>query len=201
MLTFLLSTVGLFLIFLILLFTGIVKKRRKPVYLSLLFLLLAIFTGIYTGFLFARKAYQKLKTVKTENPFRGRTGMEIYTALFDKPATNCVTVINKADQLVPRFDCCIWLEFTTCAKELARIITKKQLKPIESEIEPIGNSIVQITEKDIPDYSPRPKWFNPQNLGEGFITLRKYNPDDPNHDLILYFSKDSTHAFYCDMAE
>jgi hypothetical protein len=187
MLTFFLITVALLLFFIVLLLIGIVKKSRKPVYIAIFFFLLAIPSGIYTGFLFARKAYQKIKTTKIENPLK-RSGMEMYTALLGQPETNCVTVINSQDQYIPKVDCCIWLEFTTCPKELARIIAQKDLSPLMGD-------------NSIPDYSPKPKWFVPEKLGAEHIILRKNNPDDPNHDLILYFSKDSTRAFYCDMAE
>ena len=200
MLTFFLLTAGLLLLFIILLLIGIVKKSRKPVYIAIFFFLLAVPSGIYTGFLFAQKAYKKIKTTKIENPLK-RSGMEMYTALLGKPETNCVTVINSQDAYIPRIDCCIWLEFTTCAKELARIIAQKELKPLKPETRYQGDSSAVITENSIPDYSPRPQWFVPENLGTGYKILRKNNPDDPNHDLILYFSKDSTRAYYCDMAE
>jgi hypothetical protein len=201
MITFLLLTVGLIFFFIVLLFVGIAKKRRKPIYISLIFFLLAIPSGLYTSFLFAQKAYEKIKTTKIENPFKRRTGIEIYTALFDKPETNCVTVINSLDPTIPKVDCCIWLEFTTCPRELARIIADKELKAEETVGRHKGGPQDSTVIVDIPDYSPRPDWFAPENLGTGYKTLRKYDPDDPNHDLILYFSKDSTRAYYCDMAE
>jgi hypothetical protein len=201
MLLFLLLTIGLLFLFIVLLFVGISQKKRKPIYIGLVFFLLAIPAGLYTSFLFAQKAYEKIKNAKIENPLK-RSGMEIYTGLFGKSETNCVTVINSQDAYIPKVDCCIWLEFTTCPKELARIIAKKELKPIESESGSSRDSSVAGTIKNsIPNYSPKPKWFVPENLGAGYITRRKYNPDDPNHDLILYFSKDSARAFYCDMAE
>lgn len=201
MLTFFLLTVGLLLLFIILLLVGIVKRSRKTVYIAIFFFLLAIPAGIYTGFVFAQKAYKKIKTTKIENPLI-RSGMEMYTALLGKPETNCVTVINSQDAYIPRIDCCIWLEFTTCPKELARIIAKQELKPLRSGTRYQGDSsVAEITGDYLPDYSPRPKWFEPQNLGTGYKIRRKNNPDDPNHDLILYFSKDSTRAYYCDMAE
>jgi hypothetical protein len=201
MLPFLLLTISFFLLFVVLLFVGISQKKRKPIYIGLIFFLLAIPAGLYTSFLFAQKAYEKIKAAKIENPLK-RTGMEIYTAVLDEPTLNCVTVINSQDAYIPKIDCCIWLEFITCPKELVRIIVKKELKPLESEKRFNGDSSVAvITEDGMPDYSPRPKWFEPKNLGADYITLRKYNPDDPNHDLILYFSKDSTRAYYCDMAE
>lgn len=201
MLPFLLLTIGFFLLFVVLLFVGISQKKRKPVYIGLIFFLLAIPAGLYTSFLFAQKAYEKIKAAKIENPLK-RTGMEIYTALLDKPTPNCVTVVNSQDAYIPKIDCCIWLEFITCPEELARIIAKKELKPIESETHfNKDSSIAEITGNSIPDYSPKPQWFAPENLGAGYKRARRYNPDDPNHDLILYFSKDSTHAYYCDMAE
>ncbi len=187
MLTFILITVGFIIIFGVLLLLGIVKKSRQAVYFSLLFLLFAIGTGIYTGFLFASKAYNKIKKTKIDNPFK-RTGMEMYTAVLGKPETNCVTVINSQDAYIPKIDCCIWLEFTTCPNEIKRVIIEKELKPSTQS----GN---------IPEYSPQPEWFIPENLGAGFKIMRKYDPEDPNHDLILYFAKDSTRAYYCDMAE
>ena len=181
MLTFLLLTAGLFIVFVFLLFTGIIKKSRKAVYFSLLFLLFAIGTGIYTGFLFARKAYHVIRTGK--NPLK-RSGIEMYTALLGKPETNCVTVINSKDQYVPKLDCCIWLEFNTCAAELKRIIA---LQPYEkSTPEP-------------PGYGPMPEWFKPESLGAGSNALY-YSPDS-NHGYSLYFSKDSTQAYYCDMLD
>jgi hypothetical protein len=181
MLTFILLTVGFFIIFGILLIIGIVKKSRQAVYFSLLFVLLAIGSGIYTGYLFARKAYQVIRT--NENPLK-RSGMEIYTGLLDKPETNCVTVLNSKDQYIPKIDCCIWLEFTTCPTELKRIIAKQPYKTS-------GFSL--------PSYGPAPDWFTPQKLGPGAIALQ-YSPDS-NHEYSLYFSKDSTHAFYCDMLD
>src|ERR1044072_1924237 len=176
MITFFLLTVVLFLLFLVLLFIGIVKKRRKPVYISLVFFLLAIPAGLYTSFLFAQKAYETIKTGKIENPLK-RSGMEIYTALLDKPETNCVTVINSQDQYIPRIDCCIWLEFTTCPKELARIIAKQKLKEEGTGGQYKGDPESATRIDDIPNYSPMPNWFEPKNLGAGYKRARKWNPD------------------------
>ncbi|MBO9200190.1 MULTISPECIES: hypothetical protein [Niastella] len=192
-------TIGLFVLFLVLLISGIVKQKRKLIYFSLLALLLSIGGGLYIGVIIAKKAYTVIKDAK--NPFAKRTGLEIYTALFDAPEASCVRVTNSMDQVVPRLDCCIWLEFSTCPGELRRIIDKKQLTPFLKEGDSRGDVPAKvITEINVPAYGPKPAWFKLQNLGEGCKALRKY-PIDPNHDLILYFSKDSTHALYCDMAD
>lgn len=183
----------LFLTFLFLLFTGLKKRRRKSIYVSLLLLLLALGAGAWTGYLFASKTYDKVKNVKLDNPFDARTGSEIYKALFGAPQQNCVQVINKKDQVVPRLDCCIWLEFSTCPAELKRIISE----------EPYKMSVVAVSDTAayIPDYSPRPEWFRPTVMGDSIFMLWHYNPDNPNRNQILLFSRDSTHAFYCDMAD
>ena len=181
--------VTLFVAAIYFLITGVIKKRKRSIYISIVFLLLTLGAGIWTGVLFASKAYNKVKDVKLTNPFKARTGLEIYTALFGAPKQNCVEVINKTDQLVPRLDCCIWLEFTTCPAELQRVIA---LAPYKASTYIAG---------DISGYSPRPKWFNPGILGDSVIMLRNYDPADPNHDQLLFISRDSTHAFYCDMAD
>jgi hypothetical protein len=183
----------LFLVFLFLLILGIRRRKMKPVYVSIVVLLLTVGAGFWTGLLFVSKAYNRVKKVKIENPLRARTGEEIYTALFRKPAHSCVQVINKMDQVVPRLDCCIWLEFKTCPAELRRIIA---LAPYRKYVPSVLD-----TSAYVPDYTPRPGWFNPAILGDSIIALRNNDPDNPNHDEILIFSKDSTHAFYCDMMD
>ena len=107
------------LLFLVTLILGI-KKKNKPLRVLSLFLLFA-FAGLssWTAFKFAKKSYK----VVTEM-LKPRTGDEIYNALFDKRETNCVKVLNYQDQIVPKMDDAIWLEFETCPKELKRILTK-----------------------------------------------------------------------------
>jgi len=183
----------LFVAFLYLLLAGLRKNRKKLIYNSFFFLLLTLGTGVYTGYIIASKAYDRVKNVKLNNPFKARTGNEIYTALFGSPEQNCVDVINKMDQTIPRLDCCIWLEFKTCPSELKRIIA---LQPYKRILFAGGD-----TTGYIPNYSPRPDWFKPAVLGDSMVVLQNYNPDNPNRDQILLFSKDSTHAFYCDMAD
>jgi hypothetical protein len=178
-----------FISFVYLLFSGL-RKRRKVIYISLLLLLFTIGAGIWTGYLFATKAYTRIKNVKL--PIRERSGNEIYNALFGSPEQTCVNVRNKKDQFIPRLDCCIWLEFTTCSAELRRIIAQQ----------PYNQSLISTADTlAIPDYSPRPEWFKPALLGDSIISLRNYKSDNPNRDQLLIFSKDSTHVFYCDMAD
>jgi hypothetical protein len=182
-----------FLSFVFLLFSGLRMRRKKFIYISLLLLLFTIGAGIWTGYLFASKAYTRIKNVKHQSPITERTGTEIYQALFGAPELNCVHILNKKDQMIPRLDCCIWLEFTTCPAELRRIIAQQPYK--QSQISTAD------TLAYIPDYSPRPEWFNPALFGDSIIKLQVYNPGNPNRDRLLLFSKDSAHVFYCDMAD
>jgi hypothetical protein len=178
----------LFISFLALLIIGLVRKKRTNLLFSIAFLLLTFIGGFYVLYLVATKSANRISAMG-----KPRTGIEIYTALFDRPAYGCVEVMNKMDQTVPRLDCCIWLEFKTCPIELNRIINRESLVP------PIYQ--YSDTSAFIPNYSPRPVWWNPHLLGDSVVVLQKYDPDDPNHDQILIFSRDSTHAFYCDMAD
>lgn len=119
-----------------------------------------------------------------------RTGQEIYVALFGQPATTCVRVLRQQDQVVPRLDCCIWLEFQTCPAELSSIIARDS-----------AYHAVPYTAGNVPDYGPKPAWWTPEALGPHPLAYRKYRPGNPNRDQLLVFSADSTHAYYCDMAD
>src|SRR4051812_25521581 len=87
----------LFLVFLFLLLTGLRKRRKNALFISFVFLFLSLGTGIWTGYNVAGKTYNKVKNVKFNNPFKARSGEEIYSALFGAPEQNCVTVVNKTD--------------------------------------------------------------------------------------------------------
>jgi len=178
----------LFLCFLFFLFIGIKRKNKKFVFISFSFFLLTLCTGFWIVYLFLSKSYNKVTDV-----FKPRSGIEIYTALFGKPVDNCIIVINKKDQIVPRLDCCIWLEFETCQKELNRIISQEHYE--------MKKFFSADTTSYVPSYDPKPIWWTPHLLGDSVFVTQKYNPDNPNRDQILIFSKDSSHAFYCDMAD
>ncbi len=163
--------------------------------LSLLFLCVAVgslfLLGVYAASKAASKVTQTVAVVKQN--FKPRTGNEIYFALFGKPVDKCLRVINKKDQVVPRLDCCIWLEFETCQKELNRIIGQQRYKTTKY--------ISSDTLSYVPTYSPKPLWWTPRLLGDSVIVMQDFNFDNPNRDKILIFTNDSSHAYYCDMAD
>ena len=168
--------------------TGIKRKSKSKIIVSFFFLFFAILVSAWTVYTFVSKSY-----VAIANNFKPRNGLEIYTALFGKDLNNCVTVLNKMDQVIPRLDCCIWLEFKTCPIELNRIISQHVYK--ETKHQSLDTS------QYIPTYSPRPDWWKPYVLADSITVLRDFNYDNPNRDKVLIFSRDSSRAFYCDMAD
>lgn len=123
-----------------------------------------------------------------------RTGEQAYATLFGPPAAGCVAVQQLQDQLVPRLDCCIWLEFRACPGELARILARQPgYQPLT------GAARAGVIDQS--PYLPAPGWWAPASLGARAVVLRKQLANNPNRDQLLIFSPDSTHAYYCDMAD
>ena len=174
---------------------GIRIKRFKRVLEGIGLLGLTFFCFLWLGIIAAGKAYTKgtEKVAKIKESFQPRTGKEIYIALFGHPVDNCVSIINKSDQVVPRLDCCIWLDIKLCPLELRRIVALDKYKSA------IYHS--SDTTEYLPGYSPKPVWWTPNKLSETVIVLTTYNSDRPNRNKILIFAKDSAHAYYCDMAD
>jgi len=177
-----------FLTFLFFIVKYLIKKSKTKIFISFAFLFVTLCIGTYVVYSFAKKSYNKIA-----DTFKPRSGIEIYAALFGQPKDNCVKVLNKTDQVVPRLDCCIWLEFRTCPTELNRVISQHHYKLMKYASSDTSNYI--------PDYGPRPFWWTPYGLSDSVTVMRDFNFDNPNRDKILIFSKDSSHAFYCDMAD
>lgn len=178
----------LFFAFVFFIITGIKRKSKPKIIISFLFFFFTIIVSAWAVYAFVSKSYTTIT-----NNFKSRSGLEIYAALFGEDSSNCITVLNKMDQVIPRLDCCIWLEFKTCPRELNRIISQhvyKEKKYLSLD-----------TAQYIPTYSPKPDWWRPYVLADSINVMRDFNFDNPNRDKILIFSKDSSHAFYCDMAD
>ena len=178
----------LFLGFLFFIVLGVMNKNKSQIFIASGFLSLTFATSIWIIYSLTIKSYHKLAEV-----LRLRDGIEIYTALFGKPVSNCLTVINKADQIIPRLDCCIWLEFETCPLEMNRIISLEDYSTVKY--------ISSDTSFNIPDYSPKPAWWTPSVLSDSVIVMQSQQPDNPNRVKISIFAEDSSHVFYCDMAD
>ena len=146
----------------------------------------------WLGIKAAHKVYTAGAKAVAEVPTRlaHRSGEEIYSALFDSPVAGCLHMENYQDQLVPRLDCCIWLEFKTCPAELKRIIAASNYKTMPYD-----------SVRYASNYSPKPMWWKPETLGSKAVAVRRHPAANSNRDQILVFAQDSTHAYYCDMAD
>lgn len=166
------------------------RQLRKAWMLSALLL-----SGLCFGWLgvkAARKVYRAAAhaVASVPKPFTRRSGEEIYRALFGVPVASCMEIKNYQDQLVPRLDCCIWLEFRTCSAELKRILAANNYRKMPYDS--VGYAA---------NYSPKPMWWKPERLGPKAMVVRRHTATNPNRDQILVFAQDSTHAYYCDMAD
>ena len=152
-------------------------------------------TTLFCGLLFVFKTsklfYSKTKN-KIDQNLKPRTGTEIYNDLFGKPSYNCVKVLRFKDQIVPRIDVSICLEFETCPMELKRVLSLDNYKI----------RLHQTIDTTTINYaSDQPYWINVKTLGNGFYEAIFIDEMHPGQSKILCFNKDSTKAFYCDISD
>lgn len=178
-------TLTAFIVFLIILSIGLIKRKRRTIFAALVVMIIFIISGIRTTYLFTNKSYHRLADI-----FRPRTGIEIYHALFGKPKNDCVEILNFQDQLIPKIDYAIWLHFKTCPEELNRILS---LHLFKTEI---------VATKDIEMNGPHANenWFKPETLGDSMLTFT-FNRDSYGNGQYVYTSLDSTIVFCKDVAD
>ncbi len=174
-------TILLFIGFLILLIIGLVKKRKSLIFSSIFILVISLGLGGWTGITITKKSFNKVK-----ESLKPRTGKEIYIALFGKPTSDCVKVLNKLDQEFPVIDYAIWLHFETCPSELKRILLQHDYS--YSKLSTTGWS------GDIPA-GENIDWFNPKSIGDTVLVF-EYSKDDYGNIQTLWASLDST-IVYC----
>jgi len=165
---------AVFIAALLFFFRAITKKSMQNIYFSIALVLIAGVMGIRAGWLFVQKSYHVV--VKTAGK---RMPQEVYNDMFGNASAGCTQAINAAEPVVPRIDCCTYLEFKTCPEELKRIIAQNRYQPAAA---------------DMPPGTP-PVWWVPSTLGSNPISL-SCTPDEDSYQLLI-FSADSTHAFYC----
>ena len=160
------------------------SKRRN-------LLIITIFSlGIVSLFFFT--GFKKLNSdisriIRNSSP---KTSDEVYSLLFKKPIDSCMTTINFKDQVIPKLDCCIWMEVKLCPTELTRII---KLKNYQSSVYSKSDSLNLLK-----PFSDKPIWWTPQVLGDTIIKLNiRFNDDSQQ---TLFFGRDSSHVYLCDQA-
>ena len=165
---------------------GGTKLSKKTVILSTtIFLISILLLSIYIG-------TDKIKSdiVRVIHNSSPKDAKEVYTVLFKKSINNCVTFINFKDQLIPKIDCCVWMELKLCTTELNRIIALKMYK------------ISRLNKSDSLNFTnsfgDKPQWWTPQILGDSLTKYYiKFNQDN---EQTLIFGNDSSHIYLCDQA-
>jgi hypothetical protein len=165
----------------ILLLISLWKKKSNIMKVAVFALLLSIGTGGYTVYVLANKTYHALQP---------RTGSDIYTALFGKPASNCVKVLHYQDQVVPKIDYAIWLHFRTCPDEMKRILSKNHYE------------FEKVSESDTKTNGPSANnnWFKPELMGDSVLTF-KFKKDEYGNGQTIYINRDSTEAYCIDVLD
>ncbi len=158
------------------------KKNLLFIGISIILIVLLLF---YTG---TGKIRSDIATaIKRSAPKKAE---EVYRLLFKNPTDSCITVINFKDQVIPKIDCCIWMEVRVCSTELNRIRNLKKYKETKWNI---ADAVIFLK-----PFEERPEWWAPQTLGDSMIELHiKFNQDK---EQTLFFGRDSSHVFICDQA-
>lgn len=174
-----------FFTFLVTIILGFTNKNKKLKMTSLFVLFVFIVCAGWTGYKIGGKTYNKV----AEN-LRPRTGEEIYESLFGKSQRDCVKILNYQDQVIPKIDYAIWLQFETCPAELRRILSSHNFK----------SEIVSTRKWNTDEPLANKNWFKPESLGDS-ILVSVYRKDDYGNEQYIYSSLDSTKVFVKDILD
>ncbi|MBJ6144703.1 hypothetical protein [Hymenobacter sp. BT559] len=175
----------LFMLFVGALTWGVLRKAKRIKHLAFVLFIAFLGSVAWAGFRLATKSYHKLAALGEP-----RTGDEIYRALFGQQKAACVQVINYQDQVIPKIDYAIWLQFKTCPQELARI-TKLHRFRVQKQATAGWTVAGPAADKN---------WFKPEILGDSVLVFL-YKRDNYGSGQTLYASADSTRVFCVDFAE
>lgn len=160
-------------------------SKRKILLINTIFLLAIIPLFLFTGFKKLNADISRI--IKNSAP---KTSNEVYSLLFKKPIDSCVATLNFKDQIVPKVDCCIWMELQLCPNELVRIT---KLKKYQASVYSQSDSL-----KFLKPFNEKPTWWAPQVLGDTIYKLSVRF--DNGNEQTLFFGGDSSHVYLCDQA-
>ena len=173
----------LFLLTAGLVLAGILKQKVSYIIVATVAFLLLVGCGVYTGYLFAGRAVQKVTKLLAP-----RTGYEAYVALFGEPVDGSVKVLSLQDQYVPRLDVAIRMEVVCSSREFRRIILQKDYTQHTYD-----KNVERKSDEALP-------WFLPEKLA-GRVTNYSTKPSSDGSVQYIYASEDSTHFFLEDIAD
>lgn len=174
-----------FLVFVSAAARGVLKKNGR-------LLALAAFAFVAGGGFAGRGGYIFLRGAKVQlvNALKPRTGSEVYAALFGSKQATCVKVLHCQDQVVPKIDYAIWLQFETCPQELKRLLALHNFTGQKQAGAGWNTTALAAPES----------WFKPESLGDSVLVFT-YRKDNYGAGQTLYTSADSTRAFCVDFSE
>ena len=155
-----------------------------------LFLLGGLILAVIAIFLSAGPGKVKSDITRIFNNSRPKSPREIYAVLFGASIDTCVRIVNLKDQVIPKIDCCIWMELVMCPDEIKRISSSQKYS---AQLYAKADSLAFLK-----NFVDRPEWWTPQNLSDSIVILHIQKSNRNQQSII--FDSDSTCAFVCDMA-
>lgn len=174
-----------FLLALVTLMIGLLKRKKRLFLLSLCSLGLAIILAFIAVFQISKSLYGKALSY-----LQPRSATEIYESLLGKSDTDCVEILHAVDQIVPRLDPGIFLHFSACPEECRRI-----LSAYEYQRALISDDIILSAPG-----AAHMDWWQIQNLGDT-IQLFEYSFNGPNNFRRIWISRDSTEVYLADFLD
>lgn len=142
--------------------------------------------GINSFYLIANKSINKISEIT-----KPRDGQEIYKALFGNDENECVEILNYQDQIIPKIDYAIWLNFTICPEECKRILSEFNYSKEELETKNWGEGT---------PLAENINWWNPKSMGD-FINVYEYRIKEGKNIRTLWISSDSTEVYCRDILD
>lgn len=121
----------------------------------------------------------------------------MYTDFFGESSNECTEIIDSRDFRAVD-DCCAWIHFKTCPKELSRILSKVPYtaSKMHKDLMKIEFKDPALIDENIVGTDP-PKWWSIMRLGDSCLKF-EYRHSDEDRMQIAYVSMDSTEIFYND---
>ncbi|CAN5539789.1 hypothetical protein BH10BAC3_BH10BAC3_14370 [soil metagenome] len=101
---------------------------------------------------------------------------EIYQLLFKKAIDSSISIIHLQDQVIPKIDCCIWIQLKVGPNELNRMLLVRKYKHSFYR-QPDSTNFLQ-------PFSDKPTWWRPQTIGDT-ITKASFHFSNGNEQTLF----------------
>lgn len=165
----------LLLLFLAAMLVGIVRRSLNTVLFSVLLCLLAVGASCVAAYKFFQAAHREVK-----GAMKGRSAMEVYTAIFGAPGQDCVQVLDYFDPKIPLMDDQMSICFKACPAEVRRILSRANY------------TIEKQAQKEVSVGQCCPDCFTGARFGDTVIA-------GTDKDKYVFISLDSTLVYYYDI--